>query len=566
MNLQEIKNQIYAISDYKPGNPAYEREVENLINSAYMNLWNSKPWTFSTKKKFLEVHADITPERIASENGETATPKLIPVATTWSPLALTAKNTSLACVITQPVPRLALHPYAWKGNPIEIDNVEYTITHVEVIGTATSPKTMTLDGNTVNVYVMIYVDVPIRMEASHSTSWKIKQRFVYLPQDTSDVISVSYRPWPIIGASQAWNVLKPIDLHVDVRSAAAAWGNQETSGHATSYAREPDIYIPSGGKITYSTVTEGNTYGSFAAGDTLEVAWAYVGPGNTVGPLGEATKISIASGVQKTDCYFIVNTLHIDGSETESQSYFKPESAFRADQELKFSKQVFYNANFDMTTGKRLGPPRWLPIPYGATQREDVYGDGGSASIYQRWLGYKNHAESEDILGNPTSTSIEIRTKWLLQEQASSGERFFFTPKTERIRLYPRPDSWDIEIPPVGNPQNPYVMTTSMTYPNDFIQRLQLTYRYTPAPLSYQTDAPEMPQEFSQLIVYSALRDIYLKNNNMALSNMYDNKYERLFKDLAKRHVTYSDNVTVKGSRILNQAGAYGNHYRVTKL
>jgi len=544
MNLGEIKQQIYSISDYKPSNPNYEREVEDLINSNYMSIWNSRPWTFANKQIYFDVFPDITPERAAGEVGSTDLPYLIPVkVTSQSPLTLAPTTGSISAIFTQPVNRLVSHQSAYIGNPIEVMGVEYTIVHIEYFG----GTIVTSGAGTQDIYARIYVDKPFHFTEEGTTDWTIKQRYHFLPDDLSETIAFSYRPWPLTGASAAWQALRPIDLFRDVRTNINVLGQQETSNDAYAYIRETDQTIPAGGRISSSVITVGAT-GDFAAGDTFEVAWAYVGPGGRVGPLGEITKLTVPTGTVSTTCYFSLNLLHMDGSEAYSKAYQQPESYGRPDENLMYSKQVFYNANWDWTAKKRLGPPKWIPITFAAASSAATYGPSATPTVYQRWIGTSNFVDWE-LVGRKDISTLTIRLKSQLRQITAVGQRHKFASKYERIRLFPRPDSWDAELEAIGTPDFPNATSGTISLPLDYVQRLTLTYRYIPQPLAFQTDAPELPLEFHNLVVWATLRDIYLKNSNISMSQLYDQKYERGLRDLAKRHITYTDAMTTKGGQ-----------------
>ncbi len=558
MNLSEIKSQIYAISDYKPGNPNYEREIEDLINSNYMAIWNARPWTFANKQVYMDVYSDITPARAADENGSTSLPLLVPVkVTAQSPVTMAPTSGSIAAVFTQPVNRLTNHGSLYIGNPIEVLGVEYTIIHIEWWS-----GSITLDGTSTPIYARIFVDKPFQFTATSTSDWKIKQRYLFMPDDLSETVAVSYRPWPFVGASAAWQSLRPIDLFRDVRTNVNVLGQQETSGDAYAYVRETDQTIPSGGKISYTTtVAVGDVTGDFSAGDTFEVAWAYVGSSGAIGPIGEVKTISIPSSTATTTCHFSLTLLHTDGSTASSKAYANPESYQFPDDNLKYGKQVFYNANWDWTAKKRLGPPKWIPISYAATATSGTYGPAASPTVYQRWLGSSNFVDWQLVSTIKSSSTLPIRLKSQLRQATSVSQDYRFGPKYERIRLFPRPDSYDKALEKIGTPQNPGDTTGTISLPLDYVQRLTLTYRYVPAALGFQSDAPELPQEFHSLVVWATLRDVYTKNSNVALSQLYDGKYTRGLKDLAKRHVTYTDAITTKGGQ--NNFPKYPS-YRVT--
>jgi hypothetical protein len=100
--------------------------------------------------------------------------------------------------------------------------------------------------------------------------------------------------------------------------------------------------------------------------------------------------------------------------------------------------------------------------------------------------------------------------------------------------------------------------------PRETIASVIATYKYMPPLMTYVTDAPEIPVEFEYLIVYKALMDLYLKNSNIALSQLYERRYNDELKSLRRRYAVAADPIRQKGPQ-----GHYGfpfNMGLITKI
>ena len=74
-----------------------------------------------------------------------------------------------------------------------------------------------------------------------------------------------------------------------------------------------------------------------------------------------------------------------------------------------------------------------------------------------------------------------------------------------------------------------------------------------PKDILLQTDSPELPVEFHQLIVYKALEQIYLKMGQTGLSNTYSGKYDKAIKGLERRYVDKIDLAPRRGQFDMGQ-------------
>jgi hypothetical protein len=76
-------------------------------------------------------------------------------------------------------------------------------------------------------------------------------------------------------------------------------------------------------------------------------------------------------------------------------------------------------------------------------------------------------------------------------------------------------------------------------------------YYYKPQALGLQTDSPELPNEFHQLISYKVLETLYDKLGNMNNANLYRGRFDKEIKGLERRYVNHIDSMMVRGQFVL---------------
>lgn len=60
MNLKQIKDMIFSITDYNPDVETYQDEVTRIVNEVYEEFFTSRPWTFSQKEIDMYTMPDVT--------------------------------------------------------------------------------------------------------------------------------------------------------------------------------------------------------------------------------------------------------------------------------------------------------------------------------------------------------------------------------------------------------------------------------------------------------------------------------------------------------------------------
>jgi hypothetical protein len=212
------------------------------------------------------------------------------------------------------------------------------------------------------------------------------------------------------------------------------------------------------------------------------------------------------------------------------------------DQEIRpyegLRKRVWYNQNFNRTTGQRLsGLPVWREVTFG-----DSAATSGSIPKFS--------TELDPIRGADTTASMTIS----YPNQMSPGNRRYmdYDGVAFRIRPYPRPIGYDFKYEEVAGEAAPQASNTAV---ERGFRQWECRYYRKPHPMGLQTDAPELPAEFHVLVVYKALYEIFMKHDNLSQAEYYRKKYE---KDLERLEDRYVDSVDLD---IVRQQ--FGGNYRI---
>ena len=158
MNLRQMIDMAGAILDYAPGITTYENEVKRFLNESYLDLYADRAWNFAQKSTLLSVKADRT-----ATNGTITGAAAVGIA------AGTFFTSDMAGMIIE-----------ISGATNSADNGEYEILAVDTTAT-TSAVLVTMNGNTPT------------LSGAGTGTFKVKQRYVDLPPDTIEVLSLGIR-------------------------------------------------------------------------------------------------------------------------------------------------------------------------------------------------------------------------------------------------------------------------------------------------------------------------------------------------------------------------------------
>jgi len=475
-NLKALRQKVKNITDYSPELAQFNNQLDELLNDAYYCIWTMKRWNFSTELSTMRLHTDITTST-DTENSSGAN------------ITATVNKGQRKVELSHDIDRL--HDMdVWEGQPMEIDNMEYTISKIEDMHT-------------------ILLDKPFEgTTTATNKGWKIKKRWYDLPENCLELLYLGHRDYPYVSANGSQNPYgkstailprreEDLDLRVDY-----------TQSYAEAYITSPTLHIAPAEQLVISE--EGG--GEFQANKHYEFAWAFIKDGK-VGALSEPTIHKVTENNKKIRLTFKGwDDLNIF-ADTYNNKDQKPT------QWEGYRKVICWNKNFDQNTGERKGLPCWLYVTVGGTNRNETF--------YLEKIVVNDLVEFYDIahlnqLDNGSARYIEI-----------DGNH-------QQIRPYPRPVGYDFEVP------QKKVGATIEVY-HDYVREMIMRFMVKPKDLLLSTDVPQMPYEFHQLIVYKALEDIYLKLGQQGLAATYEKKYMKEINGLAKRYVDKIDQRVVRG-------------------
>ena len=484
-NLKALRNKIKNITDYSPDLQQYNDQLDELINDAYYYLWGTKRWNFATKEYFFKFIPDVLPTRDVITPGATITASVI--------------KGSRQVLFSAPMDRLTAANF--EGQPITIQDYEYTIS--KVVNGANILLDDVFHGNTNNL----------------ETDWRIKKRYYDLPQDSIELLSLAHRDAPHgnngAGSFPPYGkligLMPRMDERLNLRMDYAA-------SYAEAYVWSPSFFVPEAYKTTV-TANPTALFTAFPADTYLEVCWAFVRDGK-VGALSSPATIYFDPAEQQTHFTLSINFKSWDDQDVVSDIYNSKDT--RPSQFEGLSKIVFWNSNFNRTTGERLGLPVWRTF------------NNPNGDVLRNTSQFLLPVRAAD-----TDPSVIISNF----NQIDPGNSIYIENDGQynRIRPYPRVDSWDEEVTRQNADEN-YSKVNQ-----DFLREAVARYYYKPSHLGFETDSPEMPHEYHQLIVYKVLETLYDKIGQSTQADSYRRRIEKEIKSLEKRYTDHQDSLVQRG-------------------
>ncbi len=487
MNLTEIRNKVKSITDYSPELAVYNEQLDILINDAYNAIWTEKRWKWAQKTTFLDIWPDLVP---AQPDGT-------------SIINASVTNNRRRVTFSGPIRAMESYPYVWEGQVIQIQGRDYHIDQV-ISGTEVRLRepfrgTTTVDDET----------------------WKIKHRYYDLPADAVELLGVVHKDTPAVGKIPPYGAVRAITAR---REEDLNLREDFTNFYSECYIPYGTSNVPPAETLGLST---NEVVGTIPAGTYLEICWAFeTDGGKKVGALSES-KIILA-GRQAGPSGIQVSFLTWDGVAVQATAY-----ADTIDQTMNqfegLRKRVYFNQNFNRTTGVRnAGLPVWREVTFGST------------TVFPAIPGLDSEADPVRVLDTAATYDIVSLT------QVNPGNKRYidFDGLHMRFRPYPRPIGSDFTylwVDGVGG-INPINNANERQF-----RQWECRYYRKPARLGLQTDTPEFPVEFHQLIVYKVLHDIYSKHDNLGQASNYQRKYDVEVKRLEKRYVDSIDIDLVRG-------------------
>lgn len=396
-----------------------------------------------------------------------------------------------------------LLPDIWEGQPIEIQNYEYIISKV-------------INGGTILLDQQFLGDTKI-----DDTSWRIKKRFYSLPEDCIELLSLGHRDVPNSSGGtgrfppygKLLGLMPRRDEELDLRM-------DYTATYAEAYVWSEAKNIPSGEKVSLEATSIVGTTG-FLPTTSIEVCWAFVKDG-LVGPLSKPETISFAAAQEGSSYSLGIKFVSWDDQAIFADS-FQTKDVMPTQWE-GYRKVIFWNANFNRATGERLGLPVWKTFNKGGATRNST--------------GYLDTVVVDDLLSTVTITHLN-------QIDAGNKRYIEYDGQHLQIRPYPRVDAWDSRI--LDQAATEDYSKVNLQYLREGVAR----YYKKPPMMGLQTDSPELPNEFHQLISYKVLETLYDKLGNMNNASLYRSRFEKEIKGLEKRYVNHVDSMMVRGQFVL---------------
>ncbi len=494
MNLTEIRNKVKSITDYSPELTVYNEQLDILINDAYNALWTEKRWRFAQKTIFMDIWPDIVP--------------LQPDGTTKNASVL---NNRRRVTFSGSVRALESYPYVWEGQIIEIQGRDYFIDQVIAANE-------------------IRLRDPFRGTTNtDDLTWKIKHRFYDLPADAIEILGLLHKDTPAAGKIPPYGAVRGITAR---REEDLNLREDFTSFYSEAYIPYGTSNIPPAEVIGLST-----TAGSIPAGTYLELCWAFEGDGGKkVGALSESAIVKAGTD-QGAPSGIEVKFRTWDGVSVAAPAYNNNTDQIM-NQFEGLRKRIYFNQNFNRSTGVRLaGLPVWREVTFGST-----YVAPGTPGL---------DTETDPVRVLDTVDFYNI----INLDQVNPGNKRYidFDGLHLRFRPYPRPIGSDFVYLFVAGQAGAEPI-------NDATERQfrqwECRYYRKPARLGLQTDTPEFPIEFHQLVVYKVLHDIYSKHDNLSQAQNYKKKYDDEIKRLEKRYVDSIDTNLIR-----QQFGVRGRIY-----
>jgi hypothetical protein len=277
--------------------------------------------------------------------------------------------------------------------------------------------------------------------------------------------------------------------------------------------------VPSGEKLLELPTTV-PIAGTLTTGTWFEFAWCFRTNGNLYGPLSEPLTVQ-AKAVEGAGNKAVMNLRTITH---DNQIVITPAYSNVVDKQPNvwegLKKILWTNVNFDHTTGKRLGLPKWVMV----TSNGQIV----------------NHNDH-----NPKVLDDE-ESDWSIAfiAQLSAGNKKYIEIDGHHhiVRPYPRINSYDALYPWA------LYDAEATTAPEEYFKQLEVRYLYKAQDLCQITDSPEMPYDLHDLIVYKALEDYFIKKGNANLAQMYRQRFEN---DIIAAEKKYVERLDVNHQRAL---------------
>ena len=467
-----MRSMIGSIIDYDPQVTSYQDEVNRIINEIYLEFFTSHPWKFSQKSVDIYTKPDVT--------DTAATISVTPYTEEYPSAALTLSASSL---LNSTQSRFGQIKYDGEvvvigGSATAINNGQYILDKQAANGTAlqiskyssNSPRHH-FTGTT----------------ATETVTAKIQQRYLTLPQDCIQIISVGIRNLEEagVGTNALGHVYaisridnEELNLRDDFTGTPTCWVPYDQPPETVS--RKVRDYIPRANK-DFIVVDEASGGGWYPG--TYEFAMAYELHGE-VGPMSDPIQLTVA---QRPKFTF---------QDTTKQGNFG------------LRKRIY----FRMVSVEGMTS--------GVVHEENFFRDLG-AFVYQGGGPTLNRVIAEDTDG---VFQLPYQETWWNLNTLNTLLQVPRQPITLdnrwRIRLHPRPAT-----------QTP----------------MRVRYMYYPGKLLDNFDAPNSPTDTHRYLVYRACQELFVKHKNPDMALYYEKKADDEMRKCERRYLTERAQYHIKG-------------------
>ena len=461
MNLQEMRSMIGSIIDYDPQVTSYQDEVNRIINEIYLEFFTSHPWKFNQKSVDVYTKPDIS-DSAASITRTTYSEEYPSAAVTLSASTFLNSTESRFGQIKYDGEVVVI-----SGSETNINNGLYILDKQAANGTALQ----------ISKYSSNSPRHHFTGSGAETVTCKIQQRYLTLPQDCINILSVGIRNLEEagVGTNALGHVYalmrredEELNLRDDFTGTPTVWIPYDQPPETVS--RRVRDYIPRANKDF--KVEDEAAGGGWVPGD-YEFAMAYELHGE-VGPMSDPIQITIA---QRPKFTF---------QDTTKQGNFG------------LRKRIYFRlvSVEGLTTG---------------TNHEEKFFRDLSAFTYQGGGASLNRVIAED-----TDTTFQIPYQeawWNLNELATLLQvprRTVTLDNRWRIRLHPRPAT-----------QTP----------------MRIRYMYYPGKLLDDHDTPNSPTDTHRYIVYRACQELFVKHKNPDMALYYEKKADDEMRKCERRYL-----------------------------
>lgn len=384
MNLRTIKSLLKSKMDYNPPNVNYGKDLDQLINLAYFDLYNNFPWSFKEASYLLQMLPDLEPS-------------ILP--------GITASYDDGRRIVTfsGPIPILEHKKNLIEGNVIELESRAYQIVQVLSQTQLTVSEPLRIVGAVTNIT---------------TSNWKIMQVFHYLPNNLSELLNVSE---PFLSSQGRMNytvsVIQPLPQRIEERFLRSPL---EVTNIPEYYVHVPPSVLPAAEKLGVEfAASESST---IPAARYFELCWAFMSPDQVIGPLSEPKSFNSPISLQPTTYTMTVNFLTFDDNPVESlNTVYNADDQFQQRPLEGLRKVLFYNANMNPATGEKYGEPCWRMV---------INADGTVLN--------DDFLTADDIDSNINITRIESLTT------VGTNRADTYKP-LGKLRFWPRPNGYKFE-------------------------------------------------------------------------------------------------------------------------